>query len=171
MKFIWLLQRWGVNLATVSFGDITRFKTVVSVSDQCSSNILKYLLLHHLSITRQSSYYIASLQGSDHNGRERILARHRPRLLPQLPDCSADSYGWGSHDLCLLAKSHREATSDVWLGMLVLQDARLWLHVHGFPSEGMVRHTTLLELHLLYRARVHLHLHRIRHCLQHGSAT
>ena len=94
-------------------------------------------------------------QGLHHHGSQCILAWHPPRVLPQLPHRPTHPDGRGSNDRSVQERRLTPAAGPLWLGMLVLQNARFWLHVHGLPAVEVGVHFTLLEVHLLCWARRH----------------
>ena len=107
---------------------------------------LKYLLL-----------YPCYLQSCHHDVCERILARSFPRILPQLPVSPRHPAGRGCHDGRVPSRQ-RETQGDVRLGMLVLQDARVWLHVYGIPVVKTWLYSSLLEVYIFSRTCCYYHI-------------
>lgn len=92
--------------------------------------------------------FVLIFQSCNNHDGECVLARYIPWLLPQLPACARRTNGGGQYASSVqtrLAAMDRELR----LGLLVLQDARLWLHVYGISTSEAGLYAALLEVHIL----------------------
>lgn len=92
--------------------------------------------------------FVLIFQSCNNHDGECVLARDIPRLLPQLPARARRTNGGGQYASSVqtrLAAMDRELR----LGLLVLQDARLWLHVYGISTSEAGLYAALLEVHIL----------------------
>ncbi|XP_038608372.1 lysophospholipid acyltransferase 7 isoform X1 [Tachyglossus aculeatus] len=77
---------------------------------------------------------------------QRLLARHPPRLLPELPDHPAVPGGGGDPGVRAAGPAGARGPAGLGLGALVPEDAGLRLHVHGLRAAVPGGHGALLGL-------------------------
>lgn len=98
--------------------------------------------------------FVLIFQSCNNHDGECVLARDIPRLLPQLPARARRTNGGGQYASSVQTRL-TAMDRELRLGLLVLQDARLWLHVYGISTSEAGLYAALLEVHILPRTCRH----------------